>query len=99
MRQVSAYGQPRRLDAQRRFRGLSTPVVATVAKVPQLPTVPVARWISQALSPVTPSKIVCIGLNYVDHAEETGARLPTEPVIFLKASTAWAAASRATGTR
>ncbi|MEV1117016.1 fumarylacetoacetate hydrolase family protein [Actinosynnema sp. NPDC049800] len=29
-------------------------------------------------------KIVCIGLNYRDHAEETGAQLPTEPVVFLK---------------
>jgi 2-keto-4-pentenoate hydratase/2-oxohepta-3-ene-1,7-dioic acid hydratase in catechol pathway len=29
-------------------------------------------------------KIVCIGLNYVDHARETGAELPTEPVIFMK---------------
>jgi 2-keto-4-pentenoate hydratase/2-oxohepta-3-ene-1,7-dioic acid hydratase in catechol pathway len=29
-------------------------------------------------------KIVCIGLNYVDHARETGAELPTEPILFLK---------------
>jgi 2,4-diketo-3-deoxy-L-fuconate hydrolase len=35
-----------------------------------------------------PSKIVCIGLNYADHARETGAAIPTEPVIFFKASTA-----------
>src|ERR1043165_3760923 len=27
------------------------------------------------------SKIVCIGLNYADHAKETGAQIPTEPVI------------------
>jgi 2-keto-4-pentenoate hydratase/2-oxohepta-3-ene-1,7-dioic acid hydratase in catechol pathway len=33
-----------------------------------------------------PGKIVCIGLNYRDHAEETGAALPAEPVIFMKAS-------------
>jgi 2-keto-4-pentenoate hydratase/2-oxohepta-3-ene-1,7-dioic acid hydratase in catechol pathway len=31
-----------------------------------------------------PGKIVCIGLNYRDHAEETGAALPDEPVIFMK---------------
>jgi len=38
-------------------------------------------------SPVArPSKIVCIGLNYADHARETNAAIPTEPVIFLKAS-------------
>ncbi len=35
-----------------------------------------------------PSKIVCIGLNYSDHAKETGALPPTEPVIFLKSTTA-----------
>src|SRR5258708_31796395 len=35
-----------------------------------------------------PSKIVCIGLNYADHAKETGATPPTEPVIFLKSTTA-----------
>ncbi len=40
-------------------------------------------------SPVgRPSKIVCIGLNYVDHAKETGATPPPEPVIFLKSTTA-----------
>ncbi|WP_129305510.1 fumarylacetoacetate hydrolase family protein [Streptomyces sp. L2] len=33
-----------------------------------------------------PGKIVCIGLNYCDHAAETGAELPYEPVIFLKAA-------------
>lgn len=31
-----------------------------------------------------PGKIVCIGLNYRDHAEETGAAIPGEPVIFMK---------------
>ncbi|MET4157014.1 fumarylacetoacetate hydrolase family protein [Agromyces sp. PvR057] len=31
-----------------------------------------------------PGKVVCIGLNYRDHAEETGAALPAEPVIFMK---------------
>jgi len=35
-----------------------------------------------------PSKIVCIGLNFRDHAQETGAKIPTEPVIFLKSTTA-----------
>ncbi|MER7847866.1 fumarylacetoacetate hydrolase family protein [Kitasatospora sp. NPDC096077] len=31
-----------------------------------------------------PGKVVCIGLNYRDHAEETGAAIPTRPVVFLK---------------
>jgi 2,4-didehydro-3-deoxy-L-rhamnonate hydrolase len=35
-----------------------------------------------------PSKIVCIGVNYRDHAGETGAAIPKEPVFFLKASSA-----------
>lgn len=35
-----------------------------------------------------PSKIVCIGLNYADHARETGAAIPAEPVIFIKSTTA-----------
>jgi 2,4-diketo-3-deoxy-L-fuconate hydrolase len=37
-----------------------------------------------------PSKIVCIGLNYRDHAAESGMDLPREPVIFLKSTTALA---------
>lgn len=37
-----------------------------------------------------PSKIVCIRLNYADHARETGATAPAEPVIFLKSTTALA---------
>jgi 2,4-diketo-3-deoxy-L-fuconate hydrolase len=35
-----------------------------------------------------PSKIVCIGLNYADHAKETNAALPPEPVVFMKSTTA-----------
>ncbi|MBT3637306.1 MAG: fumarylacetoacetate hydrolase family protein, partial [Opitutae bacterium] len=41
-------------------------------------------------SPIArPSKIVCIGLNYKDHAEESGMELPDEPVLFFKASSAF----------
>ena len=40
-------------------------------------------------SPVArPSKIICIGLNYSDHAKESNMQLPAEPVIFFKATTA-----------
>jgi 2-keto-4-pentenoate hydratase/2-oxohepta-3-ene-1,7-dioic acid hydratase in catechol pathway len=35
--------------------------------------------------PLVPGKIVCIGLNYRDHAAETGAAIPGEPILFLKA--------------
>ena len=36
-----------------------------------------------------PSKIICIGLNYADHARETGATPPAEPVVFMKSTSAW----------
>jgi 2-keto-4-pentenoate hydratase/2-oxohepta-3-ene-1,7-dioic acid hydratase in catechol pathway len=35
-----------------------------------------------------PSKIICIGLNYVDHCLETNAPIPTEPILFFKSTTA-----------
>ncbi len=61
-----------------------------------------ARWVEEngARAPVVdadvrlgpplcrPSKIVCIGLNYRDHARESGMAVPAEPVIFLKSTTA-----------
>ena len=40
------------------------------------------------LAPILPSKVVCIGKNYADHAREMGGEPPAEPVIFLKPSTA-----------
>ena len=39
------------------------------------------------LAPVLPSKIVCVGLNYKDHAAEQGKPLPEEPLLFIKPST------------
>lgn len=35
-----------------------------------------------------PGKFICIGLNYADHAAETGAAIPSEPIIFMKATSA-----------
>ena len=40
------------------------------------------------LPPVTPSKIVCVGRNYAEHAAELGNKIPTEPLLFLKAPSA-----------
>jgi 2-keto-4-pentenoate hydratase/2-oxohepta-3-ene-1,7-dioic acid hydratase in catechol pathway len=40
------------------------------------------------LPPVLPSKIIAVGINYMDHAEEFGHEIPTEPVLFMKPSTA-----------
>ncbi len=42
----------------------------------------------KVLAPVMPSKIVCVGLNYKDHAAEQHKPLPPEPLLFLKPSTA-----------
>ncbi|MGI5901900.1 MAG: fumarylacetoacetate hydrolase family protein [Desulfitobacteriia bacterium] len=40
------------------------------------------------LAPVKPSKVLCIGLNYSDHAQELGLSVPEEPVLFMKPPTA-----------
>jgi 2,4-didehydro-3-deoxy-L-rhamnonate hydrolase len=36
-----------------------------------------------------PSKIICVGKNYLEHAKEFGEGIPTEPVLFMKATSAW----------
>jgi len=40
------------------------------------------------LAPVVPSKIVCVGRNYREHAAELGNKMPDEPLLFLKAPSA-----------
>ncbi len=40
------------------------------------------------LPPVKPKKIVCVGVNYRDHAEEFGKEVPEEPIIFMKPESA-----------
>jgi 2-keto-4-pentenoate hydratase/2-oxohepta-3-ene-1,7-dioic acid hydratase in catechol pathway len=40
------------------------------------------------LAPVSPSKIVCVGRNYREHAAELGNKMPDEPLLFLKAPSA-----------
>jgi 2-keto-4-pentenoate hydratase/2-oxohepta-3-ene-1,7-dioic acid hydratase in catechol pathway len=40
------------------------------------------------LAPVAPSKIVCVGRNYREHAAEMGNKMPDEPLLFLKAASA-----------
>ncbi len=61
-----------------------------------------ARWVAQqgsalpAIPPSTrlgspvprPTKIVCIGLNFTDHAKESGMAIPTEPILFFKSTSA-----------
>jgi 2-keto-4-pentenoate hydratase/2-oxohepta-3-ene-1,7-dioic acid hydratase in catechol pathway len=43
---------------------------------------------AQLLAPVAPSKIVCVGRNYREHAAELGNPMPSEPLLFLKAPSA-----------
>ena len=53
-------------------------------EVSGLPEVPAdARWASCV---ARPGKVICIGLNYADHAAESGAAVPSEPIVFLKAT-------------
>src|SRR5204862_293134 len=40
------------------------------------------------LAPVLPSKVICVGRNYMEHAREMGGEVPEEPLIFMKPSTA-----------
>jgi len=48
---------------------------------------PTPRKGVKTLVPIMPSKIICVGLNYADHARETGKELPKEPLIWFKATT------------
>jgi len=51
---------------------------------PNTGTTGAALSIARLLPPCQPSKIVCLGLNYRDHAEEMGFAIPAEPILFLK---------------
>jgi 2,4-diketo-3-deoxy-L-fuconate hydrolase len=49
---------------------------------------PIAPNVRLGAALARPSKIICIGLNYKDHAAETNAQIPTEPIVFFKATSA-----------
>jgi 2-keto-4-pentenoate hydratase/2-oxohepta-3-ene-1,7-dioic acid hydratase in catechol pathway len=51
-------------------------------ELPALDPIPLSE--AKLLAPVTPSKIVCVGRNYAEHARELGNEPPAEPLIFLK---------------
>ena len=51
-----------------------------------LPLAPEAARIGACVGGV--GKFICIGLNYSDHAEEAGMPIPTEPILFMKATSA-----------
>ncbi|MFD9893086.1 fumarylacetoacetate hydrolase family protein [Amycolatopsis sp. NPDC059027] len=61
--------------------------VATALKDGSLPQAGPDAASARLGAPIaTPGKVVCIGLNYRRHAEETGAPIPAEPVVFMKAA-------------
>lgn len=52
------------------------------------PTENVVPWPKvQLLAPVIPTKVICVGKNYEDHAEEMGDEIPETPLIFMKPAT------------
>jgi 2-keto-4-pentenoate hydratase/2-oxohepta-3-ene-1,7-dioic acid hydratase in catechol pathway len=53
-----------------------------IKKASRIAALPLAA--AALLAPVEPSKIVCVGRNYSDHAKELGNEVPTEPLLFLK---------------
>jgi len=92
--------KPGLIDADGTLRDLSrvvrdiTPAVLSPAGLKRLRAVkpsrlPVVRGRPRLGCPVSGvGKIVCIGLNYTDHAHEVGLPLPAEPLLFLKATSA-----------
>tara|TARA_Y100000817_G_C16854346_1_gene543403 strand:+ start:1034 stop:1894 length:861 start_codon:yes stop_codon:yes gene_type:complete len=53
-----------------------------------LPVIEATDGIAPCVDKNCIGKFICIGLNYSDHAEETGMKVPTEPIIFFKATSA-----------
>ena len=56
----------------------------TISTPPAVAVTPPPRMNAKLLAPVQPSKIVCVGRNYREHAAELGHDVPPEPLIFLK---------------
>lgn len=83
------YVNNRRYDVSHLVRDYDEHFFATngwerMQSLPELPQVPEeVRW---APPVARPSKIICIGLNYTDHAAESNMQLPAEPVVFFKAT-------------
>jgi 2-keto-4-pentenoate hydratase/2-oxohepta-3-ene-1,7-dioic acid hydratase in catechol pathway len=92
--------KPGALDAQGRIRDLSK-VASDIARETLLPesiehlksldlnTLPLVDE-KPRLGPCVGSvgKFICVGLNYADHAAETGSAIPAEPILFMKATSA-----------
>ena len=90
--------KPAVLEANGKFRDLSSAIKdltpdnlthSTIEKLKgldleSLPELSNSERIGSCIS--KPGKFVAIGLNYSDHAEETGAQVPSEPIVFMKAT-------------
>lgn len=88
---VDAQGQVRDLSALVADIGgaaLSAESLQTIANtsIDSLPLVDRAVRLGPCVSSV--GKFICIGLNYADHAAESGMPVPAEPVVFMKATSA-----------
>jgi 2-keto-4-pentenoate hydratase/2-oxohepta-3-ene-1,7-dioic acid hydratase in catechol pathway len=95
----AGFEKPGALDADGRIRDLSAHIEdigpaqlddATLARLAaldlkSLPAVPASIRRGPPVNDIR--KVVCIGLNYTDHAEESGMPIPDEPVVFMKADT------------
>ena len=81
---VSAFGE----DFDENFFGTDGPtrLNAWLKNQSELPSFDNSARLGPPLT--RPSKLICIGLNYKAHAEESGVELPPEPVIFFKATSA-----------
>jgi 2-keto-4-pentenoate hydratase/2-oxohepta-3-ene-1,7-dioic acid hydratase in catechol pathway len=87
---IDKSGQLRDLSAHVKDLNGEAYAPASMAKLAGLDTakLPVVGGTPRIGAPVTGiSKFVAIGLNYADHAKETGAAIPSEPIFFLKANT------------
>ena len=67
--------------------GVVFPVRGDVFGSPSFDRKPIKLKGVRTLTPVAPSKVIAIGLNYADHARETNKPLPKEPLFWLKANT------------
>src|SRR5262245_30562503 len=95
---IDKSGQLRDLSAQIRDLDGEAYSPASLAKLAALDTakLPIVDGKQRFGAPVTGiSKFVAIGLNYSDHAKETGNPIPTEPIFFLKANTSLCGANDA----
>src|ERR1700761_5663359 len=62
--------------------GIALKLAGDIFDSPKITTKKVT--VAKLLAPIQPSSIICIGLNYRRHAQETGAKIPEFPIIFFK---------------